>query len=834
MTLGDVVLGLAVAAAALALPAWRGRDLAARLHVGLVVAAFALLAVDLLVGTLRYQYAWAHSHAGHAWYYRLAGLWGGEEGTVLLWNAVVALALLAVARGREALDRRARDALVLLSGTLAGAALSFGAFAATSPHDLAQAPLGRGLADVLLTPLMVIHPPVQFVGYGLMSVPAAYALASLWEPPGDGAWAGRAFRWARAAWLFATLGLALGALWAYYVLSFGGYWAWDAVETSNLLPWLALTAFLHAGKQRMRGQGHATASLVLAYAAFLLTLFATFATRSGLWVSVHAFTDPTERFEPDAPARLIAILDAHLPSRVFLGLFGAALLAGVALWTARRVPGRAAKAYAVLLLALAGSALLAPADAWSALFAAGSLATPTALGAGALLALIVGAPFVLAFARGEDAHAPLTLSVRTLLATSVALLSIALGVAFLLNLQVVNGPDRGLFDRRAPFLAVPIASALTLMLAQAPLGRRGALALTGGALTLGVAGWWVFPQARVLGLAAPVASAATLAAVLKLAHVQGASAPRAWRVAGALTLLASLLGVLLWSNPPTDLGAVHLRDAQGLALAALGLALSTVGLLGAVAAFRAASRAWALAGACAAVAAVGYGLGALLALAAVAIILHQPSGEHDKRWLRREAPRLRETGIYLIHLAVALGLLGFAASTYAQTREVVTGSALDAQHEVADYALTLHPARVERDAAGVARVAIPVALTKGGEPAGEEAIAFAWRPGSATYDGELEVRRALLEDIYISPLAFHTPSGWVGADSAAGPQVRDAQVDAVSFSVSVLPLMSLVWASGVLMVLGMGMILAATSAREGAGASKDARPRSPSLLAQQP
>lgn len=805
MTLGTWVVGLGAVAAVVALAWPRGRDAALRAHVALTLAALAWLATDFLAGTLRHAYVWAHTRVDDPWYYRLSGVWGGEEGTIVLWAGVVALAALFVWRKRDPLDRRAALLLVSFSGALLAFTLLFGTFDATTPEQLARAPRGRGLADILLTPLMVIHPPVQFVGYGLIAVPAAYAVASLWSAEG-GAWAGHAYPWARRAWLFATLGLALGALWAYYVLSFGGYWAWDPVETSNLLPWLALTAFLHAGKQRMRGQGHAAASLVLAYGAFLLTLFATFATRSGLWVSVHAFTDPTQRFEPDAAARLLAILDVHAPTRAFLGLLGAALFAGVGLHLLRGAHGvaRYERYHGAALLVLAGAALLAPRDVWGATFWLATLATPLPVGLGILLGLLVGLPFVLRYAR-DDTHPPMRLDVRTLMAAATVLLGIALGVTFLLNAQVVNGPDRAVFDARAPFVALPIASTLTLMLALAPLGKRGALLLTLGALAASIASWALLRT--VFALALPVCAAAALAAVLKLAHVQGSSAPRRLRVAGALLLLSAILGLVQWSNPPTYVAGRALGDDASLALGAAGLALSTLALLGAVAAFRARGRGLALAGGVAGALALGYGLGALLALAALAATAGQAFA---RGFWARERPRVRETGIYLVHLAVALGLLGYAASTYVQEREVFPATPLGATVDVGDYAVTLGDPTGAASDGRIDALRIPLALAKDGEPAGGASLDFTWQPRDGVYAGRLEVRRALAEDVYVTPMAFHTPDGWVGADSAAGGRAAASGVDMVTFSVSVLPLMSLVWASAWMMVLGMGLVLAAT------------------------
>src|SRR5581483_10970782 len=585
MTLGAILLLAAalLAGAALAAPG-RWRLLLARAHATAVLLAFAVMLVAFLAGDLGYAYVWDHTRQDYALPYKLAGLWGGEEGTLLLWNAAVAAFLVLVLRKEGALHRRAAGFLLAMGGALALVNLLAGAFDATDPAKLALAPQGRGLADVLLTPLMVIHPPVQFVGYALMAVPAAYALAGWWGPERDDrSWAGPAFRWARVAWLFATLGLGLGALWAYYVLSFGGYWAWDPVETSNLLPWLALTAFLHAGKGLTQRGDHPVAAPLLAFGAHALTLFATFATRSGLWVSVHAFTDPTNRFEPDAGLRLLAILGASPESRLLLGLLTATVLSGMALFALRHARGWGLRLHAALLLALAGAAALDPAFVWGLALQAGSLAP---FGLAILAALLLGAPPVAVFLRADESRRKLALDQRTLLSIAVALLAIGLAVALLLDVQVVNGPDRRLFDERAPVLVLPVIAALTLVLSVGPLGKRGATLLAGAGFLGGVAGFLLFPQARVLALAAPPLAAALAAALLKLAHVQGPAGGARLKAAGLLSGIASLLGLALWGNPPTWVSGLAIPEGLSLALGFVGVALSALGLAGAFVAWR--------------------------------------------------------------------------------------------------------------------------------------------------------------------------------------------------------------------------------------------------------
>jgi hypothetical protein len=305
------------------------------------------------------------------------------------------------------------------------------------------------------------------------------------------------------------------------------------------------------------------------------------------------------------------------------------------------------------------------------------------------------------------------------------------------------------FDVRAPYVVLPLVSVLTLMMALAPLGVRGAVALAAAAPLAGALAWALFPGARTLALAAPFLLAALAATALKLAHVQGRPRRRAFLlVPGALVLVVA-------ANPPTYVAGLAIPDGASLALGALGV-----------------------------------GAGALLLAAAA-----------------RSRARLRETGIYVIHLAVVLGLLGYAASTYSQTREVFAAQPLGTTVHVGPYDAAVGAADVAQADGRLDRVHVPLHLTRAGGEAGGSGLDFAWRGDH--YQPRLEVRRTLLEDVYVSPLAFHTlAAGWVGSTTSTGQRVSATDVDAVTFSVTVLPLMNLVWAGLWMGAAGMGMVLA--------------------------
>jgi len=170
-------------------------------------------------------------------------------------------------------------------------------FKPTAINLLNLYPNGQGLSPLLQTELMVIHPPIVFIGYGLIALVFASTLAYLIT--GHKEWITFSLNWSRLGWLFLTLGIGLGALWAYVVLGWGGYWGWDPVETSSLVPWIILTGFLHIQLMYKRKKDYSILAPVLGILSFVLVIFATFVTRAGgLWVSVHTFGEANVQIDP--------------------------------------------------------------------------------------------------------------------------------------------------------------------------------------------------------------------------------------------------------------------------------------------------------------------------------------------------------------------------------------------------------------------------------------------------------------------------------------------------------------------------------------------------------
>jgi cytochrome c-type biogenesis protein CcmF len=222
--------------------------------------------------------------------YTISAFWGGQEGSLLLWLLV----LTGFSAAAVLLNRRfGRELLAWASPVLALVIVffSFMLVAVSSPFDTQVAPLdGRGLNPSLQNPYMMAHPPMLYLGFVGLTVPFAFAMGALLARRNDEAWIVSTRRWTLAAWTFLGIGQLLGAHWAYVEVGWGGYYAWDPVENAALMPWLAATAFLHSVMiQEKRGMLKIW-NVVLVTGAFLLALFGTFLTRSGIVSSIHSFT----------------------------------------------------------------------------------------------------------------------------------------------------------------------------------------------------------------------------------------------------------------------------------------------------------------------------------------------------------------------------------------------------------------------------------------------------------------------------------------------------------------------------------------------------------------
>jgi cytochrome c-type biogenesis protein CcmF len=253
--------------------------------------ATGVLLVALVSSDFSFTYVSAFTSRELPLAYKLTALWGGQEGSLLLWLLV----LTGYSAAAVLLDRKAgRELVVWVVPVLGVVAVFFSMLLVfvASPFDTELAPAdGRGLNPSLQSPYMQAHPPMLYLGYVGLTVPFAFAMGALLSGRTDERWIIATRRWTLAAWLFLGVGQLLGAKWAYEEVGWGGYYAWDPVENAALMPWLAATAFLHSVMVQEKKGMLKVWNMLLVILAFTLSLFGTFLTRSGVLNSIHSFTE---------------------------------------------------------------------------------------------------------------------------------------------------------------------------------------------------------------------------------------------------------------------------------------------------------------------------------------------------------------------------------------------------------------------------------------------------------------------------------------------------------------------------------------------------------------
>ncbi len=305
--LGHFALILALAVVLLAqsaLPlagAWRGHAgwmalarPAALLHFALLVLAYGCLTAAFVNHDFSVELAAMHSNSALPLHYRITAVWGNHEGSILMWALILAGWTVAVASFSRQLPEVMVARVLGIMGLISCGFLLFTLFTSNPfVRLLPAAPDGRDLNPLLQDPGMIFHPPLLYMGYVGFSVAFAFAIAALMSGRLDATWARWSRPWTTIAWVFLTLGIALGSAWAYYELGWGGWWFWDPVENASFMPWLAGTALIHSLAVTEKRGGFKMWTVLLAIIAFSLSLLGTFLVRSGVLSSVHAFaTDP--------------------------------------------------------------------------------------------------------------------------------------------------------------------------------------------------------------------------------------------------------------------------------------------------------------------------------------------------------------------------------------------------------------------------------------------------------------------------------------------------------------------------------------------------------------
>jgi cytochrome c-type biogenesis protein CcmF len=261
----------------------------------LVAFAFGCLVYCFATNDFSVLYVAQNSNSALPLQYRIAGAWGGHEGSLLLWTLILGVWMVAVSLFSAHLPEDMVARVLGVMGVVSAGFLAFMLFT-SNPFDrlLPAAPDGRDLNPLLQDPGMVLHPPMLYMGYVGFSVAFSFAVAALLSGRLDATWARWSRPWTTVAWMFLTLGIALGSGWAYYELGWGGWWFWDPVENASFMPWLVGTALIHSLAVTEKRGAFRSWTVLLAIVAFALSLLGTFLVRSGVLTSVHAFAvDPT-------------------------------------------------------------------------------------------------------------------------------------------------------------------------------------------------------------------------------------------------------------------------------------------------------------------------------------------------------------------------------------------------------------------------------------------------------------------------------------------------------------------------------------------------------------
>jgi cytochrome c-type biogenesis protein CcmF len=301
-----LVLALVVAIFQMVVPAYGAKigdqrlmataTTAALIQLGLIAISFAALTHAYVVSDFSVQNVAANSHSTKPLIYKISGVWGNHEGSMLLWVLILALFGAAVAAFGNNLPTTLKARVLSVQSSIAVAFVSFIILTSNPFVRLYPAPAdGRGLNPILQDPALAFHPPFLYAGYVGFSMAFSFAIAALIEGRLNAAWARWVRPWTLAAWMCLTIGIAMGSWWAYYELGWGGWWFWDPVENASFMPWLAGTALLHSALVMEKRDSLKVWTVLLAILTFSLSLMGTFLVRSGVLSSVHAFAVDPER-----------------------------------------------------------------------------------------------------------------------------------------------------------------------------------------------------------------------------------------------------------------------------------------------------------------------------------------------------------------------------------------------------------------------------------------------------------------------------------------------------------------------------------------------------------
>ncbi len=801
----------------------------------LVSASFFLLMYGFLASDMTIEYVHSYSATDHEWFYKLAGVWAGGKGSIFLWAFFASLFVFIQVTIRnfrpkeKRSSERFQDWLFLTESVLLVTfifiVLRLEMFAPTPYLNLLAAPDGFGLNPLLQTPLMVIHPPITFAAYAFSGILFAASIAVL--ASNDKRWTFDALTFGRASWLFISLGIVIGAIWAYTVLGWGGYWGWDPVETANLIPWIALTAFLHEPFMNRRKGSYGKFAPLLGIMSFSLVLFTTFETRSGYVESVHSFAGGGGDVPVDPASKLIYVLEASPESAYFLSVLLFALLIGLIfyLWRVLRTE-RGQKdsrfvGYAYMLvfaallipIALDVTGFLSVVFDVSRAFGLGNLL----LGLGILLFLLVGGPFiwVVMTSEGEaEREKKPIFSADSWMMVTVLVLSVWFVATFLLMMQGINSLRPESFESRLPLVIVPLGAILILCLSWGHVSPGFSFYVVGLIAAATVFGFVVFANPYFF-VYIPISLGILATAGYKIVKVSSKKdTSRDAKLAGLFLIFASILGMVMWGSGPSRIWLGPLSFETSLPLLIGGFMASVVPFIAGISTLRGGDIRLAVAGGILGILSIGFLAGTVLSAIALALIaIESKSFSRSTSWSKAVRRPLMTAGAHLIHVGAALLIIGYATSTFlpsthgdeillaGQTLEMPEGYGFEiAESRGYDADLNQRYETVE----------VILRLSDSSGDIASVTLTMVWRTtdptGSGTYTSDVFVHSEHTVDVYFIVIGFFTMSdGWINVNTQKNitEKFSSSSVSAIRIAVEFVPLVGLVWSGAWIMATGI-------------------------------
>lgn len=831
-----------------------------------ITIIYLLLVYYFVVSDLNVKYVHSYSEKDYSLFYKWGGVLAGANGTLLFWVWLIALSLIIEELFQSWKDRKQRISnrndvartdekalfvwvrfiVILIIIAFLYLILQVDIFQPTEPSALAAYPNGYGLHANLHTPLMIAHPPVEFAGYAFITIPMAAGLAYLIR--GRGKWTNISLQWGRWSWFFYALGLGIGGLWAYIVLGWGGYWAWDPIETVNLIPMITLTAFVHGQLYNHHRKILRNVSILLAILTFILSLLATFVTRSGLWVSVHDFAEIVEK---EAGSRLIKTMETIDSAYFFITFMVVMLIVTAILFTwylmkqhikigknKRRLLPFIPTAYIALLSILLIFVLYDPIDFVSTAMDVSSLVTfgDTYLGAIIILVMLIIIPIFWFFYNSEhklkisqDKNEFLWfINEKYLMLATIFML--LLGVTIIINYLFlgVNGIQREIFDSKAPMIILPLVVLLAVCMIWRSVGKKVTVLLIFIMIISSVFGYFLFDQNHVVGISYPILFIALISSFYKIyTEMFHGLRDLSWRLklASILLMISGVMGLIMWAASPSQINLLYFHIKPTFELALIAFIFSSFVVIGSLFTAARIKFGFVILSGIFGMLVNGYNIGAILAAVATILIAYSydefriaKNNINSNRIIPRLKINLRLVWTHIIHFALILFLIGVVQSTYLV---LDTSSDPELENEFLDMEIgeTLNFAGYElkfvgsegivlEERQGFEKVIVNIEIYKNGRLMSIASPFMKWAEHMGHYHQFVYVENVVIKDFYIIVLGFYTPNqGWITSMGVPGVRFLSDDILTVALEIKSIPGMSALWSGFWIMSIGICYII---------------------------